>query len=300
MSQSTIDATPAPKTPSTSSPVIRFFKRLLLTTLFLALAALILFLLSERNSRLFKLALSEEGALLVLRGRSLPFGFAPWTPRDLQLAQTYAPFELDEAARAGLDLTRVYAERDALDRALFELHREAIEQRAGSADARTLEEIVRLLRRAERLPGLTDDQKRQLRALQIRTAYFEGRQRLREASALLQKALSKLRLATEGEDGRYVAAAESLLQRIQDDAKQLMNVASHDSPANSADSPESAASLSRLMSDKRPDHDGAADEATERPGEKKNADGGAAPEAPPTPDTAASAPASGATDGQDE
>ena len=187
MSQPTTDS-PTSAAKSAQAPVsprpnavIRFFKRLFVSIFLLALAALIFFLLSERNARLFKLELNESGALTVMRGRHLPVGFAPWTPQDLQLAETYAPFVLDQAARAGLDLNRVYEERDALDRALFDMHREAIEQRAGQSDAATLEEVVRLLRRAERLPGLSDEQKRQLRDLQIRTAYFEGRQRLREA-----------------------------------------------------------------------------------------------------------------------
>ena len=229
MSQPTTDSpTSAAKSaqapvPQRPNAVIRFFKRLFISIFLLALAALIFFLLSERNARLFKLELNESGALTVMRGRHLPVGFAPWTPQDLQLAETYAPFVLDQAARAGLDLNRVYEERDALDRALFDMHREAIEQRAGQSDAATLEEVVRLLRRAERLPGLSDEQKRQLRDLQIRTAYFEGRQRLREAGALLQQAISKLRLATEGERGRYTSAAESLLSAIQDSARLIAN-----------------------------------------------------------------------------
>lgn len=302
MSQPTIDAPPAPKAPRSSNPVLRFFKRLLLTALFLALAGMILFLLSERHSRLFKLDLNEAGALVVLRGRTLPVGFTPWTPQDLQLAQTYAPFELDEAARAGLDLTHVYAERDALDRVLFDLHREAIEQRAGNADAQTLDEVVRLLRRAERLPGLSDEQKRLLRDLQIRTAYFEGRQRLEEASALLQKALSKLRLATEGEDGRYVAAAESLLLRMEGSAKQLMNAAAQGNPAeltNGADRPADSAHVrARLAAppaipEKSPAPDvppAVAANTAEIAGPKGTAEAGAAPEPLPTPDSAALTP----------
>lgn len=233
MSQPSIDTAAAAARASRgpAHPLMRFFKRLFFALFFLALAALILFLLSERHARLFKLEVNEAGALVVLRGRTLPAGFAPWTPQDLQLAQTYAPFELDAAARAGIDLTRVYAERDALDRVLFDLHREAIEQRAGSSEARVLEEVVRLLRRAERLPGISDEQKLLLRDLQIRTAYFEGRQRLDEAAALLQKALSKLRLATEGEDSRYASAATDLLLLIQDSAKSLLAVAAEEKPA---------------------------------------------------------------------
>ncbi|MDR0966823.1 MAG: hypothetical protein LBM75_10075 [Myxococcales bacterium] len=204
-------------------PILRFFKRLLLTLLFLALAALTLWLVSERNARLFKFDLNDRGALVVQRGRHLPVGFALWTPQDLQLAQTYAPFVLDRAALATLDLSRVYAERDELDRVLFDLHREAVEQRAGNATPQALEEAVRLLQRAERLPGLSDAQKLQLRDLQIRTAFFEGRLRLQEAAALLHKALSKLRLATEGEDSRYADEATALLTTIQDSARTILN-----------------------------------------------------------------------------
>lgn len=226
MSDPIHDSTTSSKTaPSSPHPIARFFKRLFYVLIFLALSALVLFLLSERNSHLFKLELSEKGTLVVLRGRHLPLGFAPWISQDLQLAQTYAPFELDAAVLTALDLTQVYGERDALDRVLFDLHREAIEQRTGSTDAQKIEEIVRLLQRAERLAGLSDSQKLQLRDLQIRTAFFEGRQRLQEAALLLQKALTKLRLAADGEDSRYTAAAESLLLSVQDKAKSLMNIA---------------------------------------------------------------------------
>lgn len=258
MSQPTTDSTTsaaksaqAPMPPRPNA-VIRFFKRLFVSIFLLALAALIFFLLSERNARLFKLELSESGELTVLRGRHLPMGFTPWTPQDLQLAETYAPFVLDESARSGLDLNRVYDERDALDRALFDAHREAIEQRAGQSDAATLEEVVRLLRRAERLPGLSDDQKRQLRDLQIRTAYFEGRQRLREAGALLQQAISKLRLATEGEKGRYTSAAEGLLNAIQDSARHIASAVDEEAPQALSARPKEAADAPAGTSPKPP------------------------------------------------
>ncbi|GEM_PF-1544464 len=197
-----------------SHPAVRFLKQVLICCLLLTLAAVTLYLLSERNSRRFKLSLSEQGELIVLKGRMMPFGFSRWAPPDLQTAETYAPFHLDGHVTSGLDLERVYDERDQLDRVLFDLHREAIEQRSGREDNETVEAVALLLRRAERLGGISDTQKAALRSLQIRNAFFEGRLRLEEAVRLLQKAVARLRLASEGEDSPYTAEAEALLSEI--------------------------------------------------------------------------------------
>ncbi|MGI5863827.1 MAG: hypothetical protein ACOX6T_17470 [Myxococcales bacterium] len=199
--------------------VTRLFKALLTWTLVLGLTAGVLYLLSERNSRTFTLEL-RGGELWVMRGRMFPVGFIAYEPDDALLAQAYSPLPIANDPIGGLDLTATYSDRDQLDRALFAVVKELVEIRVSAEDPEKLAEAVRLLRRAELLGGVTEEQRRQLRDLQARVAFFEGRARLDEAVIAARAAVEKLKLASDSFN-KYSEAAGELHERIAGLADQL-------------------------------------------------------------------------------
>ena len=110
--------TPHPsQRPSFGSRAATFFKRLIITTVVIALAGATVALLSQINAKTFVLE-NRDGKLVVLKGRMMPLGADPWLPADAALADTYAPIELEGTSPMGA-LNVKYEDRDSLDRALF-------------------------------------------------------------------------------------------------------------------------------------------------------------------------------------
>lgn len=199
--------------------VSRLFKALLTWTLVLGLTAGVLYLLSERNSRTFALE-QRGGELWVMRGRMFPVGVIAYEPDDALLAQAYAPLPVANDPIGRLDLAVTYSDRDRLDRALFSVLKDLVEIRVNLEDPGKLTEAMRLLRRAELLGGVTEEQRRQLRDLQARVAFFEGRARLDEAVIAARAAVEKLKLASDSFN-KYSEAAGELHERIAGLADQL-------------------------------------------------------------------------------
>lgn len=214
----------------------RLFKALLTWTLVLGLTAGVLYLLSERNSRTFALE-QRGGELRVMRGRMFPVGVVAYEPDDALLAQAYAPLPVANDPIGGLDLAVTYSDRDLLDRALFSVLKELVEIRVNLEDPGKLTEAMRLLRRAELLGGVTEEQRRQLRDLQARVAFFEGRARLDEAVIAARAAVEKLKLASDSFN-KYSEAAGELHERIAGLADQLARASRTPLAANVARAPQ--------------------------------------------------------------
>jgi hypothetical protein len=196
----------------------RTFSRVLVTLVVLALAGGVLFLLSQLNSRTYRLG-HEGGQLVVLKGRMLPLGSVPYRPGDARLADAYAPLAVPAAEVSGL-LERKFSDRDELDRALFGVLEALARPRVASDDPKRLDEGLGYLRRAEKLAGLSEEQRLSLKKMQADVAYYQARQRLDEARRDIAEALGQLKLAAENR-GRQADSAHAMIARVAPAAQKL-------------------------------------------------------------------------------
>jgi hypothetical protein len=184
------------------------FTRLLVTLLILGLGGGVAFLLSQLNARTFSLA-QESGQLVVMKGRMLPTGAAPYRPGDARLADTYAPIPVEGRDVSAL-LEQRFAERDELDRALFPVLEGLARTKVQSDDPAVLEKGLYFLRRAELLSGLTQEQHRTLETMKADVAFFQARQKLEEARRDVTEALTQLKLAAESRNRNTQRANQML------------------------------------------------------------------------------------------
>lgn len=196
----------------------RTMVRLGVTALVLALLAAVFQLLSVLNARTF--TLHQEGdALVVHKGRSLPLGSAPYRPSDPLLADTYAPIPL-EGGQVGALLEQRFTERDELDRALFEVLEKLARPRLFSEDPAELDRGLAYVRRAEKLKGLTEEQRASLKGMQSELSYYLARSKLDDARRQLAEAMAQLQLAADS-DNRHARSAHQMLLEVREPAKAL-------------------------------------------------------------------------------
>ena len=184
----------------------------------LALGGAVLFLLSQLNARTFTLEVQED-RLIIMKGRLLPAGALPFHPADPGLADAYAPLPLDGQPPGSL-LERRFTERDELDRALFDLLERLARPRVMSDDPQALERGLYYVRRAEKLGGLSEEQRRTLGNLQAEVSFFLARSRLDDARRQLVEALAQLRLAADSR-GRHARSANQMLSEVEPSVKAL-------------------------------------------------------------------------------
>jgi hypothetical protein len=187
------------------------FTRLLVTLLILGLGGAVGFLLSQLNARTFTLA-QESGHLVVMKGRMLPTGAAPYRPGDARLADAYAPIPLEGRDVSSL-MEQRFTERDELDRALFPLLEGLARPRVQSDEPAVLEKGLYYLRRAELLSGLSEEQRRTLETMKADVAFFQARQKLEEARRDVTEALTQLKLAAESRN-RNTQRANQMLTAV--------------------------------------------------------------------------------------
>lgn len=204
---------------SVPSRVWRAFTRLLLAILVLGLLASVAVLLSRLNAGSFS-ARVADGQLVVLKGRSLPYGYEPFTPKDPLLAEAYAPVPLGgHLVPEGLVGHR-FPERDELDRALFPLLESLAKLKLGSDAIDELNEGLYFVKRTEKLSGLSQDQRTSLRKVQADVAYFLGRSQLDEARRSVAEGLAQLKVAANG-DTRHARAANQMITAVEGAALEL-------------------------------------------------------------------------------
>jgi len=185
----------------------RFFAFLVIV----ALAGAVLWLLSERHERTYAVE-EHDGELWVMRGRELPTGFTPYRPTDKLLSQAYANIPVSGDSPGEL-LAGPFDDRDVLDQAIFRTLKGWVESRLDADDADRLSQALKLLRRIELLTGVTTEQRAQLKELQAKAAWIEGRARLDEAEVALREAVAKLRTASETR-GKYAREAGDMVERL--------------------------------------------------------------------------------------
>jgi hypothetical protein len=196
----------------------RAFTRLVVTLVLLALVGAVGFLLSRLNARTFILQ-QTDGKLLILKGRMLPMGSEPYRPSDPALAEAYAPIDLMGGSAAGLDGGK-FEERDAMDRALFGLLEGLARPKLVSDDPAVLAQGLQLLSRMQKLGGISDEQRRTLKALDAEVAFFQARTGLDQARRDIAQALTQLRLAAES-GGRHARPAHRMLAAVEPAAAAL-------------------------------------------------------------------------------
>jgi hypothetical protein len=196
----------------------RTLRNLLVFSVVVGAAGAAVYALSRLNSRTYSLEV-RDGRLVVLKGRLLPTGAEPWQPADPALADAYAPIELE--GNTALTVVGVtYPERDELDRALFGVLFALASPRIASDSPKDLEQALAYVRRAERLSGLSAEQRTQLKKAQGDLAFYLARVRLDEARHQLEEALAQLKLAAEG-DHRHRAQATVMLLAVEPQVKLL-------------------------------------------------------------------------------
>ncbi|WP_224249690.1 IF-2 protein [Hyalangium gracile] len=198
---------------------MRTLTRLVVTLLVLAMGGAVAFLLSQLNARTFTLAV-DSGQLIVMKGRMLPWGALPFRPSDVGLADTYAPIPLENHDVPASLLTQRFSERDELDRALFTQLEALARPRIASDEPPRVERGVYYLRRAERLTGLSEEQRTSLKRMLAEVAYYQARQRMEDARKLIAEALAQLRLASES-DTRHARSANQMLSQVEPAANAL-------------------------------------------------------------------------------
>lgn len=159
--------------------------------LILALAGVVLWLLSDRNARTWYLV-PDEGRLLVLRGVSLPFGRKAPDPA-MPGAEAYGPV----VAPPGTTLPpeQSFDGQPALDQALFAHLSGWAKADVASGAPDRLARGLDYLRRAERLPAISAAQRDELATLRAESGYFEAQGLLEKVSVELKDAADRLRAA---------------------------------------------------------------------------------------------------------
>ena len=196
----------------------RAFTRLVVTLVVLGLIGVVGLLLSQLNARTFTLQ-TQDGKLLVMKGRMLPLGSEPYRPSEPALAAAYAPIDLLGGTAAGLEGAR-FDERDAMDRALFQFLEGLARPRLVSDDPVVLSQGLVTLARMQKLGGITDEQRKTLRSLESEVAFFQARTRLDQARRDIGEAVTQLRLAADS-GTRHARAAHRMLAAVEPAASAL-------------------------------------------------------------------------------
>lgn len=183
-----------------------------------ALLGVVGVLLAELNARTFTVE-AQDGRLVIHKGRHLPLGVEPYKPSDPFLMDTYAPIPIDGPAPGSI-LSQKFRDRDELDRALFEVLEQQAKPRVVSDDPQTLEKGLYALRRAERLSGLSSEQKEALKRMQVEVSYFQARLKLDEARRMVAEAVSLLRVAA-GSQNAHARSASAMIAVIEPQTKSL-------------------------------------------------------------------------------
>lgn len=185
-------------------------KSFLLGILVLLLLGVVVWLLSERNSRQWSLQY-EGNTLSVRRGLPLPFGRQAFKTDDPVLAQAYAPIKPPPGT--ALEMERTFEDRGAMDQALFELLARWARADLAAGPLESAERAMVWIARAEKLTGISATQRDDLRNLRGEVGYFEARQMVDRSAEGLRTARERLRL-TSGSSSPFAAEANEAVRKL--------------------------------------------------------------------------------------
>jgi hypothetical protein len=181
----------------------------LLVVAVLALFAVVVFLLSERNARTYTLAL-EDGYLSVKKGVMAPMGRQTFKTADPALAQAYAPLKPPPGFK--LEEERVFDDRAELDQALYVYLAKWARDDLATERPELVERALSWIDRAEKLAGISATQREDLRAVRAESGYFEARQLLGKAADALRQARERLKLTAASSSPHAGEAGEAVHQ----------------------------------------------------------------------------------------
>jgi hypothetical protein len=204
----------------------------------LALAAAVLWLLSERNARQWFLV-NEDGMLQVKKGLLLPAGRQSFKTADPALAQAYAPLKPPPGAK--LDEERRFEDRAALDQALYEVLARWARDDVATERPETIERALGWIGRAEKLAGVSTAQREDLRVLRAEVGFFEAKQLLERSAETLRQARERLRL-TASSPSTHAREAEAALKRVEPVVDEIHATLREAAPPASAARPAAAQS----------------------------------------------------------
>lgn len=170
----------------------RFLVRTFVVLLVLGLLGAISYLMSDINSRRYRLVQKEQ-TVFVEKGRFLPWGFAPFTPEIEALVEAYAPIRLWEES-ASID-EEIFEVRSDLDRAICSILSGLARKALDSETRDELELATGYIDQSALLPGVSEQQRLELRTLRADLAYKKGKMYATEILALMRAALEEFRLA---------------------------------------------------------------------------------------------------------
>jgi hypothetical protein len=182
----------------------------LLLVAVLALFAVVVYLLSERNARTYTLAL-EDGYLTVKKGVMAPMGRQTFKTADPALAAAYAPLKPPPGFR--LEDERLFDDRGGLDQALYEYLAKWARDDLATEKPELIQRALSWIDRAEKLAGISATQREDLRAVRAESGYFEARELLGKAADALRQARERLKL-TASSPSRHAADAGEALRHI--------------------------------------------------------------------------------------
>jgi hypothetical protein len=172
----------------------RSFVVLLVVLVILGLAGAVVYLLSDINHRRYRLAV-HEGTLVVERGRMAPAGFKRFEPEVADLQAGYAPIPVPPGISVGR--TEIFEDRADIDRALFSMLASWARERLTSTKPGDFELAAGYVSRCESLPGLSEEQRIELRTLRADLAFRSGRRILGDIVTQLEKARTDFQTAKE-------------------------------------------------------------------------------------------------------
>jgi hypothetical protein len=205
----------------------------------LALLALVVWLVSERNARTWYLV-PDQGRLVVMRGMLAPLGRQAFKTADPALAQVYEPVVAPPGKALPPEVS--FEERSFLDQALYDVISGWAREEIASGDPARLERGLGYVSRAERLAGLSSAQRQDLAQLRAESGFFEAQRLLERATGELRDAAEKLR-NTAASRSPHAGEARGLLRDVEpalDAAAGALRAAPRRPAAEAAPAPTSA------------------------------------------------------------
>lgn len=193
----------------------RFFTGILLAVLIFGLGAAVVYLLSDINHRHYRLSVVGD-TLLLERGQMLPMGFVPYVGDTNALRAAYAPIPLPP--NETFPVHGIFEDRSDVDRALFGMLSGWARQRLESTDGPTLELAETYVKRLESLPGLSEEQRIELRTLRANLAFRDGGRLVADLVNQLHRAQAAFHLALElgtTHPGEAQAALNDIARKLQ-------------------------------------------------------------------------------------
>jgi hypothetical protein len=192
--------------------------RFLIFIIVLALAGAVVWLLSRLNARTFAVEVVDN-QLVVMKGLPFPIGMERYRPPDALQKEAYAPIPL-EGTSVGRLVEERFSDREELDRALFDVVARIASTRIASDDPLTLQRGLNFLRRAQKLSGLSEEQRATLKGMETDVAFYLARAKLDDARRSIAEAMAQLKIAA-GAQNRHARSANQMMSEVQPKANAL-------------------------------------------------------------------------------